>query len=78
MLSLTQDRRGVAGPSLRGEDAGAKMGAGGIRQQNGRPPEIRFITLLEPDLEAAVKDVGIKLNVETVTKARQDEMVMHG
>ena len=60
------------------DEAGWQMGAGGIRQQNGRPPEIRFITLLEPDLEAAVKDVGIKLNVETVTKARQDEMVMHG
>jgi peptide/nickel transport system substrate-binding protein len=64
------------------DEAGWKMGAGGIREKNGRPLEIHFITLLEPDLEvavqAAVRDVGIKLNVETVTKARQDEMVMHG
>lgn len=64
------------------DEAGWKAGPGGIRAKNGRPLEIHFITLLEPDLEVAVqaaaKDVGIKLNVETVTKARQDEMVMHG
>ena len=64
------------------DESGWKMGPGGVRAKNGRPLEIHFITLLEPDLEvavqAAVKDVGIKLNVEQVTKARQDEMVMHG
>ena len=64
------------------EEAGWKMGPDGVRVKNGKPLEIHFITLLEPDLEvavqAAVKDVGIKLNVETVTKPRQDELVMHG
>jgi len=63
------------------DEAGWKLGAGGVREKNGRPLEIHFITLLEPDLEvavqAAVKDVGIRLNVERVTKAKQDEMVMH-
>lgn len=63
------------------DEAGWKVGSGGIREKNGRPLEIHFITLLEPDLEVAVqaaaKEVGIKLNVETVTKAKQDEMVMH-
>ena len=64
------------------DEAGWTMGPGGVRTKSGRPLEIHFITLLEPDLEvavqAAVKDVGIRLNVERVTKARQDEMVMHG
>jgi peptide/nickel transport system substrate-binding protein len=64
------------------EEAGWKMGPDGTRVKNGRPLEIQFITLLEPDLEVAVqagvRDVGIKLNVQTVTKARQDEMVMNG
>jgi peptide/nickel transport system substrate-binding protein len=64
------------------DEAGWKPGPDGIRVKNGRPLEIHFISLLEPDLEiavqAAVKDVGIKLHVERVTKARQDEMVMNG
>ncbi len=63
------------------DEAGWKMGAGGVREKNGRALELHFITLLEPDLEvavqAAVKDVGMRLNVERVTKAKQDEMVMH-
>jgi len=64
------------------DEAGWKMGADGVRAKKGKPLEIHFITLLEPDLEvavhAAVKEVGIKLNVEKVTKARQDELVMNG
>ena len=64
------------------EEAGWTPGPGGIREKNGRRLDIHFITLLEPDLEVAVqaaaKEAGIALNVEKVTKAKQDEMVMHG
>ncbi|MGH2403242.1 MAG: ABC transporter substrate-binding protein [bacterium] len=63
------------------EEAGWKMGPGGIRQKNGVPLEIYFPALLQPELgvaiQGAVKDAGIKFDVERVTKAKQDEQVMN-
>ena len=62
------------------DDSGWKMGADGIRVKDGKPLTIDYLSLLEPDtgvaLQAAVKKVGIDLKVNTVTKARQDELVM--
>ncbi|MDR7417367.1 MAG: ABC transporter substrate-binding protein [Armatimonadota bacterium] len=61
--------------------AGWRMGPGGIRVKNGQPLEVNHISLLQPELgvpvQAAMKDIGIKYNFETVTKARQDELVMN-
>ncbi|MGQ0572287.1 MAG: ABC transporter substrate-binding protein [Armatimonadota bacterium] len=63
------------------EEAGWKVGPGGIRTKNGQPLEIYFPALLQPELgvaiQAAVKDAGIKFDVERVTKAKQDEQVMN-
>ncbi len=63
------------------EEAGWRMGPGGIRTKNGQPLEIYFPALLQPELgiaiQAAVKDAGIKFDVERVTKAKQDEQVMN-
>ena len=62
------------------EEAGWKVGADGIRVKNGRPLEMYFPVLLEPELavpiQAAVKEAGINLRVETVTKAKQDELIL--
>ncbi len=61
--------------------AGWRMGPGGIRIKDGQVLEVKHISLLEPELgvpvQAAMKEVGIKYDVETVTKARQDELVMN-
>ncbi len=63
------------------EEAGWKPGPGGIRQKNGQPLEISLLNYLQPELavavQAAVKDVGIKLDTERVTKARQDEAIIN-
>jgi len=63
------------------EEAGWRMGPGGIRTKNGQPLQIYFPALLEPEvgvaIQAAVKEVGIKFDVERVTKAKQDELVMN-
>jgi peptide/nickel transport system substrate-binding protein len=62
------------------EEAGWKMGAGGIREKDGQPLQIYYPTLLEPEtsvaLQADLKRVGIDLKVENVTKAKQDELVI--
>lgn len=62
------------------EEAGWRTGAGGIRVKDGKPLDLYFPVLLEPELavavQAAVKEVGINLKVETVTKAKQDELIL--
>jgi peptide/nickel transport system substrate-binding protein len=63
------------------EEAGWKVGPGGIRQKGGQALEIYFPALLQPELgvaiQGAVRDAGIKFDVERVTKAKQDEQVMN-
>jgi peptide/nickel transport system substrate-binding protein len=63
------------------EEAGWRVGPGGVRVKNGKPLEMYFPVLLEPELsvavQAAVKDAGINLKVETVTKAKQDELILN-
>jgi peptide/nickel transport system substrate-binding protein len=62
------------------DDAGWKMGPDKIRAKDGKPLTIDYLSMLEPDtgvaIQAAVKKVGIDFKVDTVTKARQDELVM--
>jgi peptide/nickel transport system substrate-binding protein len=70
--------REAAGKLL--DEAGWKMGAGGIREKDGQPLQIYYPTLLEPEtsvaLQADLKRVGIDLKVENVTKAKQDELII--
>jgi peptide/nickel transport system substrate-binding protein len=62
------------------EAAGWKMGAGGIRAKDGKPLQLYFPALLEPEtavaVQAEVKKVGIDLKVENVLKAKQDEDIL--
>ncbi|MBM6581869.1 hypothetical protein ILT44_16855 [Microvirga sp. BT689] len=71
--------RETAGKLL--EEAGWKMGSGGIREKDGQPLQIYYPTLLEPEtsvaLQADLKRVGIDLKVENVTKAKQDELIIN-
>jgi peptide/nickel transport system substrate-binding protein len=61
-------------------EAGWTMGADGIWEKDGQDLSIHYISMLEPDtsvaLQAALRENGIHLDVENVTKARQDELVM--
>lgn len=61
------------------EEAGWKMGSGGIREKNDETLSIFFPCLLEPDTCVAIqgyaKKVGFDVNVEVVMKARQDELI---
>lgn len=62
------------------EEAGWTMGSDGIREKDGEKLSIHYISLLEPDtavaLQAKAREVGIDLDVEIVTKARQDELIL--
>ena len=62
------------------DDAGWKPGAGGIREKDGKPLQLYYPTLLEPEtsvaMQADLKRVGIDLKVENVTKAKQDELIL--
>jgi peptide/nickel transport system substrate-binding protein len=62
------------------DEAGWTMGADGIREKDGQKLQPYYVTLLEPEtavaVQAKVKEVGFDLNVENVTKAKQDEVVM--
>jgi peptide/nickel transport system substrate-binding protein len=62
------------------DEAGWKMGPNGIREKDGKPLQIYYPTLLEPETSVAVqadlKRVGIDLKVENVTKAKQDELIL--
>jgi peptide/nickel transport system substrate-binding protein len=62
------------------DQAGWKVGSDGIRSKDGRSLDVSFPVLLETELavgiQAAVKDVGIRLNLETVTKTKQDELIL--
>ncbi len=62
------------------DDAGWKPGPDGIRVKDGKPLQLYYPTLLEPDtsvaLQADLKRVGIDLKVENVTKAKQDELIL--
>jgi peptide/nickel transport system substrate-binding protein len=61
------------------DEAGWRAGPGGIRQKDGKPLELYFPVLLQPELaipiQAQVREVGISLKVENVTKAKQDELI---
>ena len=61
------------------EEAGWKMGSGGIREKNDETLSIFFPCLLEPDtcvsIQGYAKKVGFDVNVEVVMKARQDELI---
>lgn len=63
------------------DEAGWTMGAGGIREKDGAPLRIHMLAMLAPEtavaLQAEARKVGIHLDVENVTKARQDELVMN-
>jgi peptide/nickel transport system substrate-binding protein len=63
------------------EEAGWTMGSDGIRQKDGEPLAVHMLAMLAPEtavaLQAEARKVGIHLNVENVTKARQDELVMN-
>lgn len=62
------------------DEAGWKLGAGGIREKDGKPLSLHYLSMLEPEtsvaLQADLKKVGIDFQVDTVTKARQDELIM--
>ncbi len=59
---------------------GWKVGADGIRMKDGQPLSLHYIAMLEPDtavaLQAEWKKVGIDAQIDPVTKARQDELIM--
>jgi peptide/nickel transport system substrate-binding protein len=62
------------------DDAGWKMGSDGIREKDGQKLSVYYPALLEPDtgvaIQADLKRVGIDMRVETVTKSRQDELIL--
>ncbi|MEM9250143.1 MAG: ABC transporter substrate-binding protein [Pseudomonadota bacterium] len=62
-------------------DAGWTKGDDGIWEKDGKDLSIHYLSMLEPDtgvaLQAALRDNGIILDVENVTKARQDELIMN-
>ncbi len=61
------------------EDAGWKVGSGGIREKNGQPLSVYAPCLLEPETCVAIqgdaKRVGIDVKVENVLKQKQDELI---
>lgn len=61
-------------------DAGWTKGSDGIWEKDGEDLSVHYLSMLEPDtgvaLQAALRDNGIILDVENVTKARQDELIM--
>ncbi|MBM3450209.1 MAG: ABC transporter substrate-binding protein [Armatimonadetes bacterium] len=62
------------------EEAGWKVGAGGIREKDGQKLEMNFRVLVFPDvavaLQSSVREAGMQLNVENVTKPKQDEYIL--
>lgn len=60
--------------------SGWELGSDGIWEKDGEDLSIHYLSMLEPEtgvaLQAALRENGIHLNVENVTKARQDELVM--
>jgi len=62
------------------DKAGWAVGADGIRVKDGQRASIHYISLLEPEvgvaLQAELKKLGVELDVDNVTKARQDELIM--
>jgi peptide/nickel transport system substrate-binding protein len=63
------------------DEAGWRMGSGGVREKNGKALELYYPGVLEPELavaiQAAVMDVGIKLKFENINFDQQDEKVLH-
>jgi peptide/nickel transport system substrate-binding protein len=63
------------------DEAGWKPGSDGIRVKDGNPLEVYLPWIFDRDIpteiQAAVKDVGIKLNFEIVPPAREDEIVLN-
>lgn len=61
------------------DEAGWKIGDGGIRYKDGQPLSVYFPCLLEPDTAVAVqadaRRAGFDVRVENVMKARQDELI---
>jgi peptide/nickel transport system substrate-binding protein len=62
------------------EDAGWKIGTGGVRFRNGQPLEIYFpVSLVDlgfaEAFQAVVKQVGIQLIVERMDFAKQNELI---
>jgi len=61
-------------------EAGWARGDDGIWEKDGEDLSVHYVSLLEPDtgvaLQAALRENGIVLDVENVTKARQDELIM--
>ena len=61
-------------------DAGWTPGADGIRTRDGRPLEVTFVSTLEPDLgiavQAAAKEIGVKMNIQRVMQTRRDELIL--
>jgi peptide/nickel transport system substrate-binding protein len=60
--------------------SGWAKGSDGIWEKGGEDLSIHYLSMLEPDtgvaLQAALRENGIHLDVENVTKARQDELIM--
>ncbi len=60
--------------------SGWEMGDDGVWEKDGEDLSIHYLSMLEPEtgvaLQAALRDKGILLEVDNVTKARQDELVM--
>jgi peptide/nickel transport system substrate-binding protein len=62
------------------EESGWKAGPDGVRAKGGQRLEVFYRALVHPEVatavQAAVKDVGIQMSVESVTKAKQDEQIL--
>lgn len=62
------------------DEAGWAMGADGIREKDGQKASIHYLSMLEPEtsvaLQAELKKIGVELQIDSVTKARQDELIM--
>lgn len=62
------------------DGAGWTMGDDGYRYKDGEKASIHYLSMLEPEasvaLQAELKKQGIELQIDSVTKARQDELIM--
>lgn len=62
------------------EEAGWTMGEDGIWEKDGEDLRVHALAMLEPDtgvaIQSALRNNGIVYDIENVTKARQDELIM--
>ena len=61
------------------DEAGWKAGPGGVRVKDGKPLQVYFPALLEPEtavaLQGEARRAGFDVKVENVLKAKQDELI---